>query len=1075
MNAQKAFINVSNKYCRKNALYSFLFIFILIFNYVTCPEIIVNSNYNLDQTNQRCIKSAKKEFFCFWNSQMITSNYNIQGQKFDSNRNKIREEFRINQDDGFIGSLPVPVALSNQNFFVVWNKYKTSKYLISGNFFTVDNYTPSFTVEFPMSESLIENKFIATACPLKFQKAILVVYYYLGITYDLYGTIISEDNNILKNPFKINLNSTPKRMDFGRTQNDCASYSDGRFIIVWHSLSDDSYAVIFNPDYTILKNEFMINTSTSNSQIYPNVKITRDNNTIIFYMSNHLNINQFLIYAKVYDHNLNLLKDEYLVSGNDSNSNNTTPRISIEIEYEFLICWVKRITLNLNGDDVFCRYINNNGGFLTPEFRANGVTLNDQNYPDVVSLDNNINIVSWTATGNQDGSGSGIALDLFYFYQIANSTLKLNQEKSQIIALKNSGFFISWICDSCDGNSLGVILQVFNRHGEKIGNEIIVNKYTIGDQTNSRMTVLSNSNILVVWQGQSYSSTEKNNIYGKILSDSGFLIIDEFVIDSSSAYTGEDPDVASNDVKNIFFVVWKSNYILNESVFEGIYGKIYSNDGTVLNSEFLINSSIDNTKQKPKICSIDSNVFIILWEAIIQEDNNLDIVGRLVNSKGQFLSDEFIINRTLPEIQDNVSCASILNKKFVVSYHSQTDIYAKIYSILDTSQVSVFKEEFVVNTFLTGDQNNPSITGLNDGRFIIAWQSYNQDGSENGIFYQVFENYGNKVDSEGQANVFTYGDQIQPSIAQLLYGEVVISFSSVGDSDMKGVYYEYIVNCPEKRFADNDSYNRCSLCSPQCEVCSSKEDNCTCSSGSYIVYDEILKAKKCVKDDTSKYYFDAVLTAFIKCDKSCSTCMTSKNNCLTCNKAADYYPLTDNVNKCAIKSNSPSGYYFDISTNMHEKCDIACSTCLNQKNYCLSCNKNQNYIPLEDKPNNCLSILQIASGYFIDVDLKTFKKCAKQCKNCEKNESNCLQCNNADGFYFRENLASNSCYDVKTILPNEYLDKITNPTDIKIRKCDSKCRNCFDTSENCLSCNNDAGFYPIYDQTDNSKFRKNIT
>jgi hypothetical protein len=46
--------------------------------------------------------------------------------------------------------------------------------------------------------------------------------------------------------------------------------------------------------------------------------------------------------------------------------------------------------------------------------------------------------------------------------------------------------------------------------------------------------------------------------------------------------------------------------------------------------------------------------------------------------------------------------------------------------------------EFRVNTHTTGNQSVPSVAADAAGNFVIAWTSYGQDGSANGVFAQRY-------------------------------------------------------------------------------------------------------------------------------------------------------------------------------------------------------------------------------------------------------------------------------------------------------------------------------------------------
>jgi CBS domain-containing protein len=59
--------------------------------------------------------------------------------------------------------------------------------------------------------------------------------------------------------------------------------------------------------------------------------------------------------------------------------------------------------------------------------------------------------------------------------------------------------------------------------------------------------------------------------------------------------------------------------------------------------------------------------------------------------------------------------------------------------------------ELQVNTYFESSQDSPVIASFSDGSFIVAWESYNQDGSGNGIYAQHYNVDGIPVvDDEGK-------------------------------------------------------------------------------------------------------------------------------------------------------------------------------------------------------------------------------------------------------------------------------------------------------------------------------------
>jgi len=90
---------------------------------------------------------------------------------------------------------------------------------------------------------------------------------------------------------------------------------------------------------------------------------------------------------------------------------------------------------------------------------------------------------------------------------------------------------------------------------------------------------------------------------------------------------------------------------------------------------------------------------------------------------------------------------------------------------------------------VNNDQINPSVAGLNDGGFVVIWQSEGQDGSGAGIYGQRYNQDGNRVGSEFHVNTYTNSDQGYPSVTALNDGGFVVIWESSGqDGSGAGTY-----------------------------------------------------------------------------------------------------------------------------------------------------------------------------------------------------------------------------------------------------------------------------------------------
>ena len=103
------------------------------------------------------------------------------------------------------------------------------------------------------------------------------------------------------------------------------------------------------------------------------------------------------------------------------------------------------------------------------------------------------------------------------------------------------------------------------------------------------------------------------------------------------------------------------------------------------------------------------------------------------------------------------------------------------------AQAPPFGGEFQVNTYTTGDQDFPVVAVAPDGQFIVAWESLNQDGSQHGIFAQLYDASGVKNGSEIAVNSYTTGEQLDVSVAAANDGNFVVTWQSRQDGSYYGI------------------------------------------------------------------------------------------------------------------------------------------------------------------------------------------------------------------------------------------------------------------------------------------------
>lgn len=97
--------------------------------------------------------------------------------------------------------------------------------------------------------------------------------------------------------------------------------------------------------------------------------------------------------------------------------------------------------------------------------------------------------------------------------------------------------------------------------------------------------------------------------------------------------------------------------------------------------------------------------------------------------------------------------------------------------------------EFRVNSCTTGDQESPVVAAAADGRFLVVWDSLDQDGGSQGLYGQHFDSTRGPAGAEFRVNGFTTDDQQGAALASTPDGRYVVVWTSVGqDGSGNGVF-----------------------------------------------------------------------------------------------------------------------------------------------------------------------------------------------------------------------------------------------------------------------------------------------
>lgn len=284
-------------------------------------------------------------------------------------------------------------------------------------------------------------------------------------------------------------------------------------------------------------------------------------------------------------------------------------------------------------------------------------------------------------TYDAQGVASGAPLQV-------NSITALGQFGQEVTALNNGGFAIVWQSDGPDGDANGIRGQRFDADGDMVGGEFGINTTTAGEQRFPAVDTLSNGRMIVTWQvpvydqnGHRVSSTS----WGQILSPNGVKIGGEFPIKEGDAFNGAFSVAALTEGR---FAVVGWDFDGSASV---PFVEIYDGDANLLSSQTLPpvpGASV----YEPRIAALPDGGFVVT--ATVDIPGNAQLRGQENTVMQRFDADGVPVDGP---VQVN---ATVGSGRY---------------------------------------QDDAAVTVLADGRIVVTWEGYNQDGDGEGVFARVYD------------------------------------------------------------------------------------------------------------------------------------------------------------------------------------------------------------------------------------------------------------------------------------------------------------------------------------------------
>ena len=395
----------------------------------------------------------------------------------------------------------------------------------------------------------------------------------------------------------------------------------------------------------------------------------------------------------------------------------------------------------------------------SPEIPVNSSTSGNQQSPSIAPISNGGFVVVWTAP---DGDGSGVFGRRFdqagapLGADFPVNTLTTSDQSEPSVAADDSGnFVIVWSTLFNPSSGSDIVGQRYDAAGAPLGGEVMIHAPTTAEQHSPRVARAADK-FVVVWEsspppGQSGQDGDQGGIYGQAFDPDGIPVGGEFPVNVTTTGNQHSPAIAMSPSGD-FEVVWISD---GENGDPGaVMARLFDGGG---GGEFQINTTTASPAS-PDVAFAGG--FVVAWESDGQDGSSGGVFARAATPNPIVLGNEFRVNTTTaghqsaPRITRDMSFTSA--QAFVIAWQSdgQDDpgdsgaagVFAQRFqnAPIPTSQFSLVWPyrrggEYQVNTHATGTQTRPAVASASDRRFVIAWQSSEQDGDGSSVRARQFD------------------------------------------------------------------------------------------------------------------------------------------------------------------------------------------------------------------------------------------------------------------------------------------------------------------------------------------------
>lgn len=395
------------------------------------------------------------------------------------------------------------------------------------------------------------------------------------------------------------------------------------------------------------------------------------------------------------------------------------------------------------------------------------IVTDAQRTPAIAQVSDNAFVVGWQDEGsdgpdrNTADAGARVIADdgTPQTGELAlNTNLQSNQINVDLVGTQNCFTAVREDFNNLgpEGSFENIAVRPFSLDGTSRANSetLVDTDVTAERQSAPAVANLGNSNLVAAWDSGASTRADSDpfGVRARLLDADGAPQGPSFSVPTSTRDNQLNPDIAAL-ADGGFVAVWgDGSNRAPDTDMSATRARMYDADGTPRGDDSVLNTTTDGFQNTPQVAGLDGGGFVTVWRSFEDpfgdQDTDRDVVARVHNADGSARTGEIALATTTAADQAQPDVAALEGGGFVAVWSDKTETGG------DTSESAIrgrvfdgdgdpAGDPFLVNQAMTlGQQDEPRVAALGDGRFAVTWASNNGQGADSqreGIRTQVFE------------------------------------------------------------------------------------------------------------------------------------------------------------------------------------------------------------------------------------------------------------------------------------------------------------------------------------------------